>query len=217
MRLLLVLFAVVAISFASGTLRGAPGGEASYTLPETDDLLDSYAYVAAEQMSTIGASFGDYAACDDYNGPHAYLETYTTWGVTTGAVPTELEVLIVPDDAGAPSASGPSSQVAYPTTFGDTGFTYGSYPIWIAVIDLSAAPVEIDATWIGPHRNDGVSWYPIGGTTVTGSEAYRTLVAGWAWEPFSQSLVAGDLFKVLDGELYNALDRNTWAGIKSMF
>lgn len=213
-----MLFGVVAISFASGTLSGAPGGEARYTLPETDDQLDSYAYSAAEQMSTIGASFGDYAVCDDYNGVHANLETYTTWGITTGAVPTELEVLVVPDDAGAPSSSGPSSQVAYPITLSDTGFTYGGYTIWLTVIDLSAAPVEIDATvWIGPHRNDGVSWYPIGGTTVTGSEAYRTLVAGWAWAPFSGSLVAGDLFKVLEGELYNALDRNTWAGIKSMF
>ncbi|MCK5840852.1 MAG: hypothetical protein KAH31_01690 [Candidatus Sabulitectum sp.] len=218
MRIFLVLFAVVAISFASGTLRGAPGGEAGYTLPGTDDELDSYAYAAAEQMSTIGASFTDYAVCDDYNGIHAYLETYTTWGVTTGAVPTALEVLIIPDASGAPSTSGPSSQVSYPATLTDTGMTYGSYAIWLAVIDLSATPVEIDApVWIGPHRNDSVSWYPIGGTTVTGSEAYRTLAAGWAWEPFSNSLVAGDLFKVLEGIPFTALERNTWAGIKNMF
>lgn len=218
MRILLVLLAVVAISFASGTLRGAPSGAATYTLPGTDDELDSYAYVAAEQMNNIGASFDDYAVCDDYNGVHAYLETYTTWGVTTGTAPTSLEVMIIADDSGAPSTSGPTTQTAYPTTCTDTGMMYGSYAIYIAVTDLSATPEEIAApVWIGPHRSDGGNWYPIGGTTVTGSEGYRTLVAGWAWAPFSGSLVAGDLFKVLDGELYNALERNTWAGIKNMF
>ncbi len=218
MKVLLVLLSVVAISFASGTLSGTPSGTATYTLPGTDDQLDSYTYNAAEQMNNIGASFDDYAVCDDYNGMHAYLETYTMWGVTTGTAPTALEVMIIPDDSGVPSASGPSSQVSYPATVTDTGMMYGSYTIWLAVIDLSAAPVVIDTpVWIGPHRADGGNWYPIGGTAVTGSEGYRTVAAGWTWTPFSDTLVAGDLFKILEGTPYSALERNTWAGIKNMF
>jgi len=169
-------------------------------------------------MSNIGASFTDYAVCDDYNGAHNYLETYTTWGVTTGTAPTALEIMIIPDASGAPSTSGPSSQVSYPATVTDSGFLYGSYTIWLAVIDLSAAPVEIDATvWIGPHRNDGVNWYPVGGTTVTGSEGYRTLAAGWTWTPFSESLQPGDIFKILEGPPPPSISKSTWAGIKSGF
>jgi len=219
MKLYFVLAVAAGITVASppGTLRGEPGG-VGYPLPATDYYHDSYACAAAEQMSSIGASFTNYAVCDDYNGVQVLLTTYTTWGVTTGTTPTELEIMIIPDDSGVPSASGPSSQVSYPATLTDTGMTYGSYAIWLAVIDLSAASVEIDSpVWIGPHRADGVSWYPIGGTTVTGSEAYRTVAAGWAWAPFSGSLVAGDLFKILEGSPYSALERNTWAGIKNMF
>ena len=90
--------------------------------------------------------------------------------------------------------------------------------IYIAVIDLTSDEpvVPIGTTmWLGSHRNDGSNWYPLFGTIVTGSEAYRTVAAGWAWAPLSSSLVAGDLFKVIDGTV--SLNRTTWAGIKNMF
>lgn len=218
MRFLVVLLVIAAVSFAAGTLRGGPGGVANYTLPETDDVLDTYAYVAAEQMSNIGASFDDYATIDDYNGVAANINTYTMWGVTTASAPTTLDLMVFADDAGVPTSAGATSMETYPTTSSDTGMTYGSYAIWIAVIDCSAAPVAVMTTdWVGSHRSDGSNWYPIGGTVVTDSEAYRTLAAGWAWEPFSTSLVAGDLFKVIDGTPVSSLERNTWAGIKNMF
>ncbi len=218
MKLVFVLLAVAALAFASSTISGEAGGVANYTLPSTDDVLDTYAYNAAEQMSTIGASFDDYATVDDYNGADGTVDTYTCWGVTTGAVPTALEIMVVADDAGVPSASGPTSQTSYPATCSDTGMTYGSYAIWLAVVDMSSDPLMVAAPlWIGSHRNDTVAWYPIGGTTVTGSEAYRTEAAGWSWAPFSASLVAGDLFKVIEGTSGSSLNRSTWAGIKNMF
>ena len=215
MKLFVILLAISAMAFASGTLRGGPGGVANYTLPATDAEMDSYAYSAGEQMDNIGASFTDYATIDDYNGPDGELLTYTMWGVTTQTAPTALEIMVVADASGAPSGA-PTSQDSYSATVSDTGMTYGSYAIWLAIVDCSATPIPLAAPlWVSTHRNDGSTWYPIGGTTVTGTEGYRTLAAGWAWEPFSNSLVAGDLFKVLDGNV--SLERNTWAGIKNMF
>ncbi len=217
MRFFLVLFALAALAFASDTISGQPGGTANYTLPGTDDIYDSYAYNAGEQMDNIGASFGDYAVVDDYNGSTIDMTSYTMWGVTTVSAPSALEIMVVPDDSGVPSAAGPSSQDSYPATSSDTGMTYGSYAIWISVVDASATPVALAApVWLGTHRAGADNWYPIGGTTVTGTQGYRTVEAGWAWAPFSESLVAGDLFKVLEGNLV-ALERNTWAGIKNMF
>lgn len=217
MKLFVVLLAVAGLAFASGTISGRPGGSGGgFVVPETDDLLDSYAYNQAEQMGTIGASFDDYAAIDDFDPPtvdaDATLTGYTCWGVTTGATPTALELLVVADASGVPDGA-PISQNSYTASCGSSGYTYGGYTIWVAVIpatDVVALPC-----WLGSHRNDGVSWYPVGGLTVTGSEGYRTQAAGWAWEPFSGSLEAGDLFKVVDGSV--SLERSTWAGIKNLF
>lgn len=219
MKLVLVLLSVVAMAFASSTISGEAGGVAHYTLPSTDDTLDSYAYVAAEQLGSIGASFTDYAVVDDYNGVNSEISTYTLWGVTTAAVPTALEVMVVADDSGVPSASGPTSQASYPVTCTDTGMTYGGYTIWLAVIDLSADPIAVSApVWLGSHRADGSSWYPISGTTVTNSEGYRTLVAGWTWLAISSQdpYTPADLFKIIEGTP-TSLTRGTWAGIKNMF
>lgn len=220
MRFLLVLLAVAAMSFASGTISGHAGGSGGgFVYVETDDVLDTYAYSAAEQMSTIGASFDDYAAIDDFNyavDTDIALTSYVCWGVTTGAAPTAMELLYVADVSGVPSGA-PISQVSYPIVCTNSGFLYGSYTIWVGEIDLSANPEVSTPCWLGSHRNDSVNWYPIGGTTVTGSEGYRTLAAGWEWAPFSGSLVAGDLFKVINGTVVSSLERTTWAGIKNIF
>ena len=219
MKLAFVLFAVVAMAFASSTIRGEAGGFPTYTLPSTDDILDTYAYNLGEQLSSIGASFDDYAAVDDYNGINANIEMYTLWGVTTGVAPTALEIIVVADDGGVPSASGPTSQVSYPTVCTNSGMTYGGYTIWVAAVDLSGAPLNVTApVWIGSHRNDTDTWYPVAGTTVTGSEAYRTIVAGWTWLAYSSQdpYTAADLFKVIEGAP-TSLSRSTWAGIKNNF
>jgi hypothetical protein len=84
-------------------------------------------------------------------------------------------------------------------------------------MDLSGSPVAVSSpVWLGPHRAAPDSWYPVGGLTITGSEGYRTIAAGWAWQPFSAALEPGDLFKIIT---YNptSLERITWAGIKNMF
>ena len=220
MRFLVVLLVIVAMAFASDTLTGHSSGVGSVP-PATDDLFDSYAYDTGTVFGSIPAAFTDYAICDDYTYAAAItsIETYTHWAVTTASNPTELEFLVM-NDASGPDGT-PVSMVSYPTTVTDSGIAFGSYTVWLAVTDLSAAPIEVPmgtTMWFGAHRNDGNNWYPGVGTTVTGTEAYRTLAAGWAWEPFSNSLeAAGDIFKIVEGSIVSSLERNTWAGIKNMF
>lgn len=220
MKLFAVLLAVTGFAFASATFSGHGGGMGGGAVyPETDDLLDSYAYNEAEQMSTIGASFGDYAAIDDFTyspGNDITLTNYVGWGVTTASTPSALNLLVVEDDGGVPT--GAPDITSYSISAGNTGYTYGGYTIWMVEFDLSSTPVVDDPVWLGHHREGADSWYPIGGTTVTGSEGYRTTEAGWNWIPFTggpDPLEAGDLFKVIEGTV--SLQRNTWAGIKNMF
>lgn len=218
----LLIFLVIGNASASGSISGHPGGAGGgFVFPETDYYYDSYAYNQSEQMSTIGASFDDYAAIDDFTwgvDGTVYLGGYTCWGVTTGSAPTSLELLVVGDASGTPDGA-PISQDSYPVTCVNSGYTFGGYIIWVAVMDLSSNPEVATPVWLGSHRADGVSWYPLGGTTVTGSEGYRTLAAGWSWEPFSVSLEAGDLFKVIADYCWwpPAIARTTWAGVKSSF
>jgi len=221
MKLFVVLLVVASMAFASATFSGEVRGSGGLDLPEVDFVIDSYPYDSGDQMSEIGASFGDYAVCDDctYETVDTDLDItlYYTYGVTTsGSAPTEMTLLVVEDDAGVPAGE-PLSQDAYGVSCANTGFTYGGYTIWAASMDLSSSPVGISTpVWLGPQRTDGNNWYPIGKLTIDGSEGYRTLAAGWAWEPFSQSLVEGDLFKIIEGELA-ALESNTWGGIKALF
>jgi len=223
MKFLVVLLAVAAMGFASDdTLIGHPGG-VGYPMPGTDDTLDTYAYDAGTAFSaSLPASFTDYAVIDDFTeatDADASLDTYTCWAVTTAALPTELEVLVVADASGVPSGA-PTSQSSYTATVTDSGFTFGSYALYVAVIDLTSDPIAVPfgtTVWLGSHRNDGSNWYPSCGTTVTGTEAYRTVAAGWTWEAMSVSIEAGDLFKIVEGTPGSALSRTTWAGIKNMF
>ncbi len=207
------------MAFASATFSGEVRGSGGLDLPEVDFVIDTYPYDSGDQMSEIGASFDDYAVCDDctFEAPaDLEIHLYYTYGVTTGSSPSELTLLVVEDDAGEPAGE-PLSQDSYSVSLGNTGYTYGGYTIWAAEMDLSSSPVSISTpVWLGPQRNDGVAWYPIGKMTIDGSEGYRTLAAGWSWEPFSQSLTEGDLFKIIEGE-YQALQSNTWGGIKALF
>lgn len=219
MKTLFILTVVAGIAVASspGTLRGEPGGFGNALLG-TDWYYDTYAYDSGTVLSSIPASFSDYAVIDDYNGLNCFPEHYICWAVTTASNPSSLELLLVEDVSGAPSGS-PFSQESYPCTVLNSGFTFGSYTVWITELDLPnedwlflESPV-----WLGSHRNDGNSWYPACGTTVSGSEGYRTVAAGWAWSPFSETIETGDLFKIIDGSPPPAINRNTWAGIKSEF
>jgi hypothetical protein len=225
MRFFAVLLAVVAVGFASGPclISGHSSGF-GYPLPEFDDVLDTYAYTTGDVLSSIPASFGDYAAVDDYTAAtdaDAVLSTYTCWGVSTATAPTALELFVVADSSSTPSGA-PISQTSFTALSSTTGFTFGSYPVLLYVLDLSSDTISVApgaTVWLGAHRNDGSNWYPLCGTTVTGSEAYRTTAAGWSWASFSStSIPAGDIFKIIEGSpASSSLNRSTWAGIKNMF
>lgn len=220
MKLFVVLLAVASMAFASATFTGEVRGSGGLDLPEVDIEIESYPYDPGDQMSTIGASFGDYAAIDDCNyglDAELWITLYLTYGVSTsGSAPSELALLVVEDDGGVPTGA-PLSQDVYSVTSGNTGYTYGGYTIWQVEMAWSVGEVGISTpVWLGPQRQDGSNWYPIGGLTVTGSEGYRTVAAGWDWQPFSQELEEGDLFKIIEGEP-QALQSNTWGGIKALF
>jgi len=219
MRTLAVLLAAAAAALCSSTLSGELRGRGGLDLPETDYVIDSYIFIPGEQMDTIPASFGDYAVVDDFvpitDGVAVLLE-YTTWGVTTdGYVPSEMALLVVDDDLGEPEGA-PISQELYQMEAYDTGFTFYEYTVWRGEMCLIKPYTEVSTpVWLGPQRQDGAKWYVMGGVTISGSEAYRTVSYGWSWEPFSESLQAGDIFKVIEGS-YSDLQRSTWGGIKAL-
>ncbi len=219
MKLFVVLLAVVGMAFASSTFSGEVRGSGGLDLPEVDFVIDTYPYDPDDQMSTIGASFDDYAAIDDCTyevDADLWLTLYLTYGVTTsGSAPTDLTLLVVEDDGGVPTGA-PLSEDSYSVISGNTGYTYGGYTIWQVEMNWVEGEVGISTpVWLGPQRQ-GNNWYPVGGLTVSGSEGYRTVEAGWDWQPFSQELEEGDLFKIIEGEL-QALESNTWGGIKALF
>jgi|GEM_PF-1894088 len=219
MRTLAVLLAAAAAALCSSTLSGELRGRGGLDLPETDMILDSYIFTPGEQMDTVPASFGDYAVIDDFTygtDAQAELYLYTTWGVTTSASsPLEMALLVVDDYMGVPQGE-PISQESYPVDISYTGYMYYGYPVWQAEMDLSYYWVEVSTpVWLGPQRTDGKNWYVLGGVTVSGSEGYRTLEAGWDWQPFSESIPTGDIFKLIEGYSY-ALQRTTWGGIKAL-
>ncbi len=219
-RLFVVLFVFCGLSSASDvfdTNRLQANGPVP-DLPVIDDMLDSYVFNANEVLSSAGGSYGDLITIDDFtcagNGS-VILNSYTCWGVTTGAVPTTLELFYVEDSGGSPTGA-PVSQETYNVTCTNSGYTSSGYIVWMAELDLSSNPVVSTPCWLGTHRSGGTDWFPMAGSSVSGSEAHlRAEGSGWNWQPFSGSLETGDLFKIVGGTV--ALRRNTWAGIKNMF
>ena len=129
-----------------------------------------------------------------------------------------MELLIIEDSNGPDGP--PISQDSYNCTIIDSGFSFASYIIWVAILEVETLYLPSNETvWLGSHRNDGDNWYPACGTAVSGSEAYRTLAAGWSFEPLSSSMEYGDLFKIISDTPPQgvSLERNTWAGIKTAF
>ena len=223
MRYLACVLFAFSVTGASGTLSGHTGGSGvGFHFPETDYTLDSYMYNESEAMSTIPASYDDYAAVDDfdpYSFDDAVLGTYFCWGVTTGAPPTALDLLVVEDNYGNPGGA-PVIQETCSTFLYDSGYLFSGYTIWL--VEMHPTPIYVETPcWLGSQRNDGSTWYVVGGITVSGSEGYRTTAAGWAWAPFSAELEPGDLFKVMTDDWstpwWVSLTRTTWAGVKNSF
>ncbi len=81
MRFYIILLAIVAMAFASSTITGELSGSATFILPATDNLLDSYAFDPGTAFAaSIPASFTDYAVVDDFTaGSGASIDTYTCW------------------------------------------------------------------------------------------------------------------------------------------
>lgn len=212
-----VLLLAVQFSMAAGTLTGDPGGcwAGGFTFPANTVIIDSYIYNPSQAMETLPASFDDYTAVDDYSCDFVLL-SYTCWGVTTGSAPSSLEMLHVPDGGGFPVGA-PTSHESYMFECDDTGYTFAGYPIWQVYMFFNSGPYFTYPGWLGTHRSDGINWYVACGTEITGNEAYRTLAAGWAWQPFSASIGPGDIFKIIEDPSFPAVTGNTWAGIKTTF
>lgn len=206
---LVLSFAVM----ASPQLRGVSEGTGSF-FPETDDTFDSYVY-GPDVCTTIPASFGDYRVVDDFvTAVDVTFGSFVYWGVTTAAVPTTLNIMCFENNAGVPGTE--VFQTNNPITTAASGFTFAGYTVWTSTMNVSFA-MSAGTRWFGFHRPDANNWYVGLGTTVTGSQAYRTTVAGYAWVPVSTDPAIGpaDLFKVISGT--TALTRTTWAGVKVLF
>ncbi len=212
MRFLMPVLALAVIAFAAPQISGTSSGSGVF-IPETDDIFDSYVYDATV-CSSIPASFGDYRVVDDFqNSSDVTIGSFIYWGLTTGAVPTSLNLMCFENNAGMPGTE--VFQTSYPITTGPSGFLYAGYTVYTTTM-VASVPVPANTPhWFGFHRPDANTWYVGIGPIVTGFEAHRTLAAGYAWQPMSSSIQAADLFKVIEGTV--SLDRSTWAGIKNLF
>ena len=201
------------IAMASPQLRGVTGGSGQF-IPETDDQFDSYIY-GPDAVTTIPASFGDYRVVDDFvTASPVEITSFVYWGVTTGSVPTALNIMCFENNAGVPGTE--VFQTSNPITTANSGYTFAGYIVWQATMAVSI-DVPTGTRWFGFHRPEATNWYVGLGTNVTNSEAYRTTVAGYSWVPVSSDPAIGeaDLYKIIQGN--TALTRDTWAGIKNLF
>ncbi len=215
MKLITLLLLVTATAlFAAGpTLSGESSGE-GFWFPATDDIIDTYAY-DENVCSSIPASFDDYRVVDDFVATGSVeLTGFTYWIVTTGSVPTELLLISYADDGGTPGNE--LGQDSYAVTTAASGYVYAGYTVYVTNMPVSIS-VDAGTYWFGFYRSDGGETLYVGiGPTVTGAEAHRTVAAGYAWEPMSNSIVAADLYKTIEGNT-TALDSETWGSIKGIF
>ena len=211
MKFLVLVFIVTGFAFASSSLSGTSAGTGIW-FPETDDVLDTYTY-GDDVCGTIPASGGDFRVVDDFQtAKGATIASFSYWGVTTGAVPTSLNLMQFADAAGTPGTE--VFQTDYSIATSNSGFTYAGYIVYKADMAVNL-PLATGTYWFGFHRPGTDNWFVGIGPSVTGYEAYRTVAAGYAWEPCSTSIEAADLFKIIEGA--TALERTTWGSIKNLF
>ncbi len=219
MKLLVVLLVVVAMSFASSTMRGEFEGMPN-PLPGTDDIVDTNAYDAAHAFNTAFAIFTDYWVADDFTPSNDYsIEILTLWDLSTGAMPTSVDAYFWED-----APPGPGTELWNGTVSGGdlvhnaTGITFAGYMIYMTVAALPNTDYFMATSgvtyWTTFQRTDGTNLYCIQDDEVEGTESYRDIGSGWV--PGSTTgYPATDMFRIIEGTL--ALDRDTWGTIKTLF
>ena len=219
MKLLVVLLVIVAMSFASSTMRGEFEGTPN-PMPGTDDVVDTNAYDAATAFDTAYAIFTDFWVADDFTPPADYtIEILTLWDLSTGAMPTSVDAYIWADDAPGPGAELWTDAVSGgDLVHNATGVTFAGYMIYMTVASLPNTDyfTALSGTtyWTTFQRTDGTNFYCIQDTGVTGTECYRDIGSGWV--PGSTTgYPATDMFRIIEGTL--PLDRDTWGTIKALF
>jgi hypothetical protein len=213
MKYLSLLLVVSAFAVAQPEISGEFGGQGYF--PGTDDILDTYTY-GSSVLGTIPASFGDYRTVDEFVATqNANLTKFTYWGLSTTTNPSSLNLMCFANNAGVPSST-PTFETSYPVTVVNSGFTFGSYTVYYAQMTVSLSIVA-GTQWWGFQRPGADTWYVGVGSVVEGYEAYRTLGAGYSWQPCSGSIGACDMFKIIEGAYLAALDRSTWGEIKHQF
>jgi len=220
MKLFYVSIAILtAYAGASSSIEGH--WEGSYTpWPATDDIIDSNPLTPGSMYSTAYAVFGNYWVVDDLTVAFmATVEKVTYWSLSTGGLPSSINVYFLDDAAPGPGVVLWSESVSGgDLVFTNSGITFAGYPIYITAIDLPNTDyfvVNPGVTyWTGFHRDDGTNLYVILDIEVNGTECYRDIGSGWV-PGSSTGYDPTDLFRVIEGTI--ALDRDTWGALKALF
>ncbi len=191
-------------------------------MPGTDFVFDSNMYDPDHVYGTAYANFSDYWIADDFTPSlNGQIEQLTFWTITTTTNPAGLEVTFFGD--GYP---GPGTilwqHLASDIIWKDSGVTFAGYTIYVCVIELPNLDymnVWTGTTyWITAHREDGSNLYAILDDEVNGNETYRIITAGGEWVPGSSTgYDPVDMFRMVRGTIYGALDRTTWGMVKTLF
>jgi len=219
MKLFVVLLVVVAMSFASSSIRGEFEGTPN-PLPGTDDVVDTNAYDAAHQFATAYAIFTDYWCADDFTPANDYyIEILTLWDLSTAAMPTSVDAYIWAD-----AAPGPGTELWTGTVSGGdlvhnaTGVTFAGYMIYMTVASLPNTDYFLttagETYWTTYQRTDGQYLYCILDDEVAGTECWRDIGSGWQTGS-STGYDPVDMFRIIEGSL--PLGRDTWGTIKTLF
>jgi hypothetical protein len=191
-------------------------------MPGTDFVFDTNVYDPDHVYGTAFATFSNYWIADDFSPNFSgQIEQLFFWTVTTTTNPSGLEVTFFGDDYPGPGTILWQNLVS-DVIWKDSGVTFAGYTIHVCVTDLPNLDymnVWTGTTyWITAHREDGSNLYAVVDDEVNGDECYRITTAGGEWAPISSSVYDPvDMFRIVKGTIYGALDRTTWGMVKTLF
>jgi len=207
--------------FALPTLEGHTEG-VHIPFPETDFVFDTNMYDPDHVYGTAFATYSNYWIADDFTPSlSGQIEQLFFWTVTTTTNPAGLEVTFFGDGYPGPGTILWQNLVS-DVIWKDSGVTFAGYTIHLCVINLPNLDymnVWTGTTyWITAHREDGTNLYAVVDDEVNGDECYRITTAGGAWAPISSmGWDPVDMFRIVKGTIYGALDRTTWGMVKTLF